>query len=155
MITGVTAAAKNKTFRDTNMETSSVVPTKMFKFIGISLAVIHSVKTASTNANDRQLLLEGGYIQFRIVDKDLLFLPLLNFPVLNPISAVATTDNAVSITAQNSGGGEGTFMYRLPINITLNPYENFTVACKFDGTITLANTVDLIVVLQGFQRRPT
>ena len=36
LMTGVAAAAtKTKDYRDTNMENSNVVPTKMFKFVGI------------------------------------------------------------------------------------------------------------------------
>lgn len=155
LITGTTAASKTKSYRDTNMENANVVPTKMFKFIGISVAFVHSDQNAATNAADRSLVLEGGYMQFRIVDKDLLFLPMVNLPVLNPFAGVATTVTATTINASNSGGGEGVFMYKLPINITLNPYENFTFSFNFDGTITLSNTLDVYCILQGFQRRPT
>ena len=156
LITGVAAgAAKTKSYRDTNMETSNVVPTKMFKFVGISIGFVHQVRNAPGNASDRSLVLDGGYIQFRIVDKDILFLPLLSLPVINPIAAIATTANATTINGDNPGGGQGVPMYRLPINITLNPYENFTVSFNFDTTITLADELDMYCVLQGFQRRPT
>jgi len=156
LITGTAAAAsKSKTYRDTNMENANVVPTKMFKFVGISIGLVPWAKTASTNAADRELVMEGGYLQFRIVDKDILFLPLIAVPVINPIAAMSTTANATSIMASNTGGGQGISMYKLPIPITLNPYENFTVQFVFDGTITLSNTLDMYCMLQGFQRRPT
>jgi len=156
LITGTAAAAaKSKTYRDTNMENANVVPTKMFKFVGISIGIVHRTKTLATNAADRDLVMEGGYLQFRIVDKDILFLPLIAVPVLNPMAAAATTANATSITASNTGGGQGIAMYKLPIPITLNPYENFTVQFVFDGTVTLSETLDMYCMLQGFQRRPT
>lgn len=156
LITGTAApASKSKSYRDTNMENANVVPTKLFKFIGISLGFVHQVRSAAGNASDRSLILDGGYLQFRIVDKDILFLPLISIPVINPFAAIATTANATTINGDNPGGGQGVFMYRLPIPITLNPYENFSVTLNFDGTITLADDVDVYVFLQGYQRRPT
>ena len=155
LITGTAAAAaKVKTYRDTNMENSNVVPTKMFKFTGISLAFVHrnpSGSSSDTNAAERALILEGGYLQVRIVDKDILFLPLLAIPVLNPIAAATGTSNF----ATNPGGGTGVAMYKLPIPITLNPFENFSVTMNFDGTISTTASVDMYVFLQGFMRRPT
>ncbi len=155
LITGTAAAAaKTKTYRDTNMENSNVVPTKMFKFTGISLAFVHrnpSGASSDTNAAERALILEGGYLQVRIVDKDILFLPLLAIPVLNPIAGVTGTSNF----ATNPGGGTGVAMYKLPIPVTLNPFENFSVTMNFDGTITTTASVDMYIFLQGFMRRPT
>lgn len=148
------AAAKTKTYRDTNMESSSVVPTKMFKFTGISLAFVHRYASGALsdgNAADRGTILTGGYLQVRIVDKDILFLPLLAIPVLDPIAGVTGTSNF----ATNPGGGNGVAMYKLPIPITLNPFENFSVTMNFDGTLTTSYSVDMYVFLQGFMRRPT
>lgn len=155
LITGTAAAAaKSKTYRDTNMENSGVVPTKLFKFTGISLAFVHRYRSGANsdgNAADRAMILDGGYLQVRIVDKDLLFLPLLAIPVLDPIAGVSGTSNF----ATNPGGGAGVAMYKLPIPITLNPFENFSVTMNFDGTITTSYSVDMYVFLQGFMRRPT
>lgn len=150
-----TAASKTKTFRDTNMDSASVVPTKMFKFVGISIAFVHGTKSATTNAADREIILNGGYLQFRIVDKDLLFLPLLALPELNPQLAVATTANATTTVNVGSGGGAGIPMYKLPIPVTLNPYENFVLNFNFDATAALTGTLDMYTVLHGFMRRPT
>ncbi len=163
LITGGAApAAKVKTFRDTNLDTAGVVPTKLFKFVGISVAYVHrqhggvSGSTAATaNAADRQLIAEQGWLEFWIVDKPLLYLPLINIPVLNPLTAVASTVNNVTVNADNPGGGQGQMMYRLPINITLNPYENFRIQMSFDGTVATTGEVDMYVFLQGFMRRPS
>jgi len=155
LITGTAAAAKVKTYRDTNMQNSNVVPTKLYKFVGISLAIIHGTRQLITNSADQELIMDGGYLQFKIVDKDLLFLPLLNFPLLNPVGAISQTTNNATMISKQPGGGAGNLMYKLPINITLNPYENFSCTLNFDGTITLTTTLDILMVLQGFQRRPT
>lgn len=157
LITGTATASISKSYRDTNIETANVVPTKMFKFVGISLGFVHVSQAAATNPVDRAMVQQAGYLQFRIVDKDLLFIPLIAIPVLNPYAGVATTANATTINADNGGAGQGVGMYKLPIPITLNPYENFSVTLNFTtaATVTLSNTLDLYVMLQGFQRRPT
>lgn len=105
-----TAAAKSKTYRDTNIENSNVVPTKLFKTVGISWGMYHSVINAALNSVDREAVRGGGYLQFRIVDKDIIFLPLGLIPELNPIAA--TTQNAVNAYA--GGGGQNVPMYKFP-----------------------------------------
>jgi hypothetical protein len=137
-----------KTYRDTNMDSANVVPTKLYKFHGLSLAYIHSVSSGAV-ANDREQTKAHGYIQFRIVDKDILFLPMSAIPELNPV--VATTAN--NITSFATGGGAPMYKFGLPI--TLNPYENFTFQIVFDAAVTLSAGLDIQVFLQGFMRRPT
>lgn len=157
IVSTAAVTTKSKTYRDTNMENAGVIPTKMFKVIGISTAIVHSTRQAVANAGDRAYVTDGGYLQVRIVDKDLLFLPLIAVPVLNPIAAVATTANASTMFADNPGGGVGSAMYRLPIPITINPYENFTVTVNYDrdNTITLGATLDMYMFFHSMMRRPT
>lgn len=150
------AASTTKDARHTNLETANVVPTKMHVIVGISFAYLHQTKDDINNLTDRDLIRDGGYLEFKIVDKTILQLPLFCFPDLNPISGVATTVTNVSGVASQGGGGYGNRgMYPLPIKVTLNPYENFNVTANFGGTITLNNTLDLSCILQGFMRRPT
>jgi hypothetical protein len=144
-----------KTYRDTNMENANVVPTKMFKFVGISLAYVHEDEGEAANPIDRDKIRSGGYLHFRIVDKDILYLPLVFIPEANPNTIAATTATATTIIGAAGGGGANVPMYKLPIPITLNPYENFTVTLDFDGTVTTTKAVDIYVCLQGFMRRPT
>ena len=146
-----TAASKSKTYRDTNIENANVVPTKLFKTVGISWAIFHSVINNATNPTDREVLRQGGYLQFRIVDKDIIFLPLSLIPEVNPL--VATTVNAANAYA--GGGGSNVPMYKFPIPITLNPYENFTVLCVFDNSPAVNATLDVQVILHSYMRRPT
>jgi hypothetical protein len=151
LIVGGAIVLKTKTYRDTNMENSNVVPTKMFKFVGISLGFVHLTEGAVTNPVDRDRLRSGAFLQFRIVDKDILFLPLVALPEVNPyiIAGAAATVGAAG------GGGQNVPMYRLPIPITLNPYENFNVTISIDGVVALTGDVDVYVMLQGYMRRPT
>lgn len=147
-------AAKVKTYRDTNNENANVVPTKMFKIVGMSIGFIHNSYTAATNADDRAKVRDASYFQFRIVDKDILFLPTVFIPEINPIMAASTTVTATTVNSMVSGGG-GASMYKFPIPITINPYENFSLSLKVDGTVTVTNTLDVCVVLHAYMRRPT
>ncbi|MBT9171329.1 MAG: hypothetical protein DDT18_01703 [Actinobacteria bacterium] len=148
-----------KTLRDTNMENSNVVPTKMFKFVGISIAYCHQIEGEVANPADRDRIRSAGFLRFRIVDKDILILPLVCFPEMNPymVGAASTTATAATLTMLGAAGGGGANvpMYRLPIPITLNPYENFAVSISFDGIVTITRPVDVYCILQGFMRRPT
>lgn len=156
LITAGAAAARTKTQRDTNLENQNVVPTKMFKFVGISIAFLHLAAGTLANSADRDSIRNNGYLSFRIVDKDILFLPLVAIPELNPIIATSTTATDSTINSIAGGGGNNVPMYKFPIPITLNPYENFSVNLIFDGgTTTITNTLDIALLLQGFMRRPT
>lgn len=150
-----TAAAKTKTFRDTNMDNAGVVPTKLYKFVGVSVGYIHNSLTAATNSDDRAKIRDNSVLHFRVVDKDILYLPLTCIPEINPVVAVSTTANATSITAFAPGGGLASAMYRFPLAITLNPFENFLLTIDFDGTQTVSNTLDVQMILHSFMRRPT
>ena len=145
------AASKSKTYRDTNIENSNVVPTKLFKTVGISWGMFHSVINSATNPTDREVVRQGGFLQFRIVDKDIIFLPLSLIPEVNPL--VATTVNAANGYA--GGGGQNVPMYKFPIPITLNPYENFLVLMQFDNSPAINTTMDIQCVLHAYMRRPT
>lgn len=153
--TGAATASTMKTYRDTNLDQAGVSPAKMYKFSGMSLAIIHATRQLINNAADRALIMDGGYINFRIIDKDILFLPNICVPVLNPVEAMATTVNNTTAFSVGSGGGLGKAMYGFPIPITLNPYETFNVSSYWTATVTLTTTVDLLLVLQAFMRRPT
>lgn len=148
-------ATKVKTFRDTNIENANVVPTKMFKVVGVSIGFFHANPALPTCAVDREILRGGAYLQFRIVDKDIIFLPLITIPELNPIGAASTTANATTIMATTGGGGQNVPMYKFPIPITINPYENFTVTLNSDNSPPVAQTLDLYMMLHAYMRRPT
>lgn len=163
LITGVAAAAaKAKDYRDTNMENANVVPTKMYKFVGISLAFINQIPgtvgaLTANDAADRDRVRNNAWFTLRIVDKDLLFLPLVCIPEVNPFTVASTVVNNSSVLGTAGGGGQNVAMYKLPIPITLNPYENFTCQINLSAAVALsgAQSMDIYVILQGFMRRPT
>lgn len=146
-----TAASKVKSFRDTNIENSNVVPTKMFKIVGVSWAIFHANQNATNVSRDREILRGAAFLQFRIVDKDIIFLPLVTVPEMNPI--ISTTANSVNATA--GGGGQNVPLYKFPIPITINPYENFTVALNLDNSPPIDQTADITLMLHAYMRRPT
>lgn len=146
-----TAANKVKSFRDTNIENSNVVPTKMFKIVGVSVAFLHANQNDGNVTRDREIIRGGSFLQFRIVDKDIIFLPLVTIPEMNPV--VSTTGNNVNGTA--GGGGQNVPMYKFPIPITINPYENFTIQMTSDNSPPISQTMDIYMMLHAYMRRPT
>ncbi|NRH21522.1 hypothetical protein HOO68_05785 [Candidatus Gracilibacteria bacterium] len=56
---------------------------------------------------DREIIRGGSYMQFRIVDKDIIFLPTITIPEMNPV--VSTTANSANGTA--GGGGQNVPMW--------------------------------------------
>lgn len=146
-----TAASKVKSFRDTNIENSNVVPTKMFKIVGVSWGMFHANSYAVNSLRDREIIRGGSYLQFRIVDKDIIFLPLITVPEMNPV--LVSTQNGVHGFA--GGGGQNVPLYKFPIPITINPYENFTVSLKLDNSPAVDQTADISLMLHAYMRRPT
>lgn len=155
LITGTSAASKVKTFRDTNIETANVIPSKMHVILGVSLGYIHVDPDNIANLQDRELVRNNTYFKLRVIDKDILYLPTLAIADLNPVSAVSTTKTDTTGIASQGGGGFGIRMYKLPVKLTINPYENFTISLNCDGSVTLTGTLDVVCILQGFMRRPT
>src|SRR4030042_7003800 len=75
IVAGAAVANTIKTYRDTNIDNANVVPTKLFRFEGISLGFCHEDEGEIANPTDRDNIRTGSYFKFRIVDKDILFLP--------------------------------------------------------------------------------
>lgn len=152
---------KAKSYRDTNMQNAGVVPTKRFTFTGLAVNYIPSttlysnITTACSIGQDILTLKNAGYIEFRIVDKPLLYIPLNMVPETNPIHSFSTT--AANITTVSSGtlAAIPYPQFKFAIPITLNPYENFSFTMVFDGSPQLSQTMDIQAVLFGFMRRPS
>jgi len=154
------AAAVVKTKRDTNLDTSGVVPTKLFQFVGLSIAYIplqQAVAAANTVSisDDIARIKYGSWIDFKIIDKPILQLPTHVVPEANPVTAASTTINASTVYATGIQSASPVPMYKFVIPITLNPFESFQFTMNFDGTVTLTQTFDIQVLLHGFMRRPT
>jgi len=158
LITAGATASKVKTKRDTNLDTSGVVPTKLYQFIGISVVYIplQQTYTAAATASigdDIMRLKYGGWLDFKIIDKPILQTPLALITESNPITALSTTVNAS--TAIGTGQSGFSPMYKFGIPITLNPFESFSIVMNFDGTVTVNQEIDILLILHAFMRRPT
>jgi len=156
---GVTLS-KVKTLRDTNLNTSGVVPTKLYQFIGLSIVYI-PLQTARTSdstvsiGDDIMRLKNGGWMNFTIIDKPILQMPLPLIPEANPMLAISSSrNNSVGIATGQTGASPFP-MYKFGIPITLNPFESFTIALNWDGAPVINQEVDILVVLHAFMRRPT
>jgi hypothetical protein len=155
LIRGTATSAITKTLRDTNITNSAVMPAKMFKVMGISIGYIHAGLTNITNQNDRSVLRNNSYVKFNVIDKNVLTIPTLAIPEMNPIVAAATTTNATNSLVEVGGGGPGIGMYVFPVPLVIMPYENFGFAQIFDGSPTVTTAADLVWFLHAFMRRPT
>lgn len=152
--------SKTKTLRDTNMQNSGVVPTKLFQFVGVSVNFIPlqqatTVAGTTSIADDIMRLKAGGYLVFTIIDKPIFQCPLIAIPEGNPFVAVSTTQNAVTTFATGAQGNAIIPMWKFAIPITLQPFEQFSLTLNWDGTVTTVQTFDILVMLHGFMRRPT
>lgn len=157
LIVGTATASKAKTTRDTNMDTPNIEQSKLREFWGISMGFVHVSQAAAGNAVDRAMIHQGGSLRFRVIDKDILTLPLIMVPVMNPYEAISTTANNTTINGDNAGGGAGVAMYPFQTKVTVQPGQSFTVTMDFDtaATVTLANTLDLYIILHGRMVRPS
>jgi hypothetical protein len=157
---GAAVVGKVKTYRDTNMENQGVVPTKRFTFIGMAINYLpaqQAFQNALTPriADDLMTLKNGGWIEFRIVDKPLLYVPLNVIPESNPINSVGTTANNATMIGTGALAAVPYPMYKFAIPVTLNPQENFRFTINFDGSPAIGQATDIQVILYSFMRRPS
>lgn len=154
------AAAVNKTKRDTNLDTSGVVPSKLFQFVGISIAFIplQQVPNAAFTdqiGDDILRLKYGSWLDFKVIDKPIWQAPTYLIAESNPMNGCSTTENISTVWSSGVLSAAPTPMYKFVIPITLKPFEQFTVQMNFDGTVTLSQTFDIQIILHAFMRRPT
>jgi hypothetical protein len=161
LIRGVAApAAVTKTRRDTNLDTSGVVPTKLYQFFGLAVNYIPNSATVAAAATsfigqDIMLIKNNGWLDFKIIDKPILQAPIHMIPETNPITAIASTANNVTIVGAGVISAVPFPMYKFGIPITLNPFESFSFLVNFDGAVTLQQSFDMQILLHSFMRRPT
>src|SRR5574341_25959 len=155
------AAAVNKTRRDTNLEQQGVIPTKAFQVHGFSLTIVpvqQAVGVAATAGivDDVQRILYGGFLEFRLVDKPYLYLPLHKIPSTGAIRGAAATTAAATTIVSAPGGGPGAprDIYWIGVPLTIDPYQNFSARMQFDGVVAVGQTYDLQLFLEGYMRRP-
>lgn len=158
------AASVTKTRRDTNLEQQGVIPTKAFKIHGFSLCFVPVQQAASATGptatssimDDMMRLMYGGFLEFRIVDKPYLYLPLHKIPGTGVLrgSAVASTAGISAMSGGGPGTGAPRDIYWIGIPLVLDPYQNFSARLQFDGSPPLNQTFDIQLFMEGYLRRP-
>lgn len=137
------------------------MPAKAFQIHGFSnhyVPVQTAVAVAATAGitGDIQTLMNGGFLEVRLIDKPYLFLPLYRLPDPGAIRAfMATTATATTIVAAaGPGTGSPRDIWWITPPLTIDPYQNFTVRMQFDGSPAVGQAYDLAPHLEGFTRRP-
>lgn len=164
------AASVTKTRRDTNLEQQGVIPTKAFKIHGFSLCFIPVQQAASATGvsgaastpsilDDMMRLMYGGFMEFRIVDKPYLYLPLHKIPATGVLRGTAfaagiPAGGIASVSAGGPGTGAPRDIYWIGIPLVLDPYQNFSLRLQFDGSPPTNMTWDIQIFLEGYLRRP-
>lgn len=155
------SVTKIKTFRDTNLPNQGVLPAKAFQIHGFALhyvpvqQAVGAVATASI-VDDIARLMNGGFLEVRLIDKPYLFLPLHRIPDPGSIRAfMATTATATTIVAPaGPGTGSPRDIWWITPPLTIDPYQNFVARGQFDGSPAIGQTNDMALFLEGFTRRP-
>jgi hypothetical protein len=119
----------------------------------IPLQQVYTTTATASIADDIMRLKYGGWLDFKIIDKPILQTPLALITESNPINALSTTVNAATMVGTGQSGFSP--MYKFGIPITLNPFESFSIVMNFDGTVSLNQEVDILLILHAFMRRPT
>lgn len=151
LLTGITSGTKIKTARDTNIETAGINPTKAYKVVGMNIAFVHDTSLITAPA-DREMVKNGTYLEFKIGDKYLLTLPTFCFPEVNPIVAFGREVTAGTVSCSVTGNANRVFPFQIPI--TLEPNVSFGITLKVDGTVPIATTMDMYVILWAYMERP-
>ena len=153
-----TAASITKTKRDTNLPGNGQDASKDYSVFGLSVAFIPAARTVKDTATtdgirrDKDNIREGGWLNFKIVDKNICDIPLILIPELNGESGASSTRYGVSIYAGPSFAAP---MWSFGEPIQIPKATNFSVVCKWDGTITLSQSFDMYVIFFAKVRRPT
>jgi hypothetical protein len=155
LITYRTAASKAKTLRDTNLPQSGADNNRDYLLFGLTMALFpldHDPDTTATKAirADKDYIREGGYLIFKIGDKQIMECPLIEIPELNSESAIASTASSSTIY----GGPRFTSPFKNfqePIPLRRGDVINMTVT--WDGTITLQQVFDMMLLFPALTRR--
>ncbi len=140
-----------KSHRDTNMDTANVAPNKQFEFVAIGMYKIHEDEGEAANPADRDKIRAAGYLHVKVVDQDVLYLPILAIPEGNPI--ITNTMNSSMGATSLSGCSIPMFPFRVPL--TLEAFQQLTVKLVFPATVTTTKAVDILLMLHGYMRRPS
>lgn len=156
-----TAGANTKTYRDTNLTSAGVDTNRDFAIYGISMALIPEshVVTGAQAVNirkDKDVVKEGGSILIKTsASKEIIRIPLIMIPELNGEIGGSTTATSASVWG---GSNNASKSYPLTDRTTKNPFmlprnTSISVTMTFDGTLTLGQTFDCLVIFDASIQR--
>lgn len=163
LITGGAAAARNKTYRDTNMDQANFMSAKGYVMMGVALGYVplgaYSVGTTGgaiqTFQDDKYRIASGSYLEIKFIDMPFYRIPLLGIPT--PYEWRGTfMSTATNINAGGPGGYDTLpSLGKFDPPYYIAPGENFTCQIVSDGTaLNTNNTLDLYLFLMGYEIRP-
>lgn len=158
-----TAAAVAKSLRDTNLVNAGVDQSKDYAFYGIGCALIPKTHNPASQTyarsvrSDKDLIKEGGYLTLTLMGtKRVLELPMIMLPEMNAEQGVSATTTASTFY----GGPSFSKNFYPLVNRDGEPMAipagtSFGVEGVWDGTITLGQEFDMVIMFDADVRRPT
>lgn len=160
LITAGSAAAKNKTYRDTNWQTSGADLNRAYEAHGVGMIFVpvqQAVDNASSNdiVDDMMRVLYGGWLNIETNNNRKFQLPLCLIPA--PAMFRASVATTATNTTLVSGGGVTSsrdfFMFNVPL--VLEPGQTIDMTMNWDGTVSITQTMDIYLVLAAYMRKPS
>lgn len=150
-----TNSAMQKTIRDTNFPQPGADNNKDYLLFGLTMALI-PIKHDPTDTHapwiraDKDYIREGGVLNFKIGDKQILDLPLMNIPEFNAESGVSATTSGSAVYA---GPQFAIPMLDFQEPIPLMRGQVINLSITWDGSITLQQAFDLMLMFPAVTKR--
>lgn len=149
-IGGIPVAGTNitKTYRDTNIITPNFMPQYDYMFTSMSVAVF-SVLHLVTDMVDREIIRDNGVFHFRVNAKDILYVPFVYVPEVNPIAFSTMT----AIYGTSNGMVAPGYTFKTPIYVPKG--NSMEVTLEYPGLCAITSAVDIGICLFGVKQQPT
>ncbi len=153
----------NKTRRDTNLNNYGSDINKDFLFHGISIAFVPNLIEAGNKDflvhlnKDIFNIRTGSYLNFKIVDRNIMDYPLFFFPIFNKsmIDSFYLEHSEIENLINSGKLNQSYPYYPFKKSIDILAGQIFSVYISFDGPITLQNSFDMYVIFHGQMKRPS
>ncbi len=137
-----------KTYRDTNMDVAGFTPDKRWEIVGMNW-YIRKAADLITDEQDRKWLSQNTWFNFRIGDKNILYLPAMLVPMVNFTASITWGAQA----AHAMGGNAPLYMFTTPL--VINPGERIGVSLEAGAAVAITIASDITLVLHGTMQRAT
>lgn len=160
LITAGAAAAKNKTYRDTNWQTSGADLNRAYEAHGVGVIYVplqQAVDGAASNdiIDDIAKLIYGGWLNIETNNNRKFQIPLCMIP--SPAVLRASIATTATNTTMVAGGGvsSSSDYFKLNVPLLLEPGQTIDITMNWDGTVSLTQTMDIYLVLAAYMRKPS